>query len=59
MHYSDLVGAQRVNRGGYETHQLVNACRQNGITDLIIAYGSFGYSIGCLLVLIRVFLLNF
>jgi rRNA maturation protein Rpf1 len=36
--FNILIGAQRMNRGGYETHQLVNACRANGITDLIIAY---------------------
>jgi len=35
-------GSQRMNRGGYETHQLVNACRQNGITDLIIAHETRG-----------------
>jgi len=35
-------GAQRINRGGYETHQLVNSCKQNGTTDLIIAHETQG-----------------
>jgi len=27
---------QRINRGGYELGQLVEACRANGVTDLLI-----------------------
>lgn len=27
---------QRINRGGYELGQLIEACRANGVTDLLI-----------------------
>lgn len=31
-----IPNSQRINRGGYELGQLIEACRTNGVTDLLI-----------------------
>jgi len=31
-----IPNSQRINRGGYELRQLMDACRANGVTDLIL-----------------------
>lgn len=33
-----LPNCQRLNRGGYVLHQLVSACKSNGVTDLVILH---------------------
>mmetsp|Transcript_53076 Transcript_53076/g.133422 ORF Transcript_53076/g.133422 Transcript_53076/m.133422 type:complete len:288 (-) Transcript_53076:229-1092(-) len=30
--------AQRINRGNHQTREIVNACRKNGVTDLVIVH---------------------
>ena len=37
-----LPNSQRINRGNYQTKQLVDACRSNDCTDLIILHETRG-----------------